>query len=132
MWEKWTALATLAASTCLMRAAIGVILEAAGESVISGLLSECVAIAGANGHAPRAAFIDKMRATLLQHGSTLTASMLRDVERNGPTEADHIIGDLLARRPKAAGSDSTPSLLELACSHLKAYDARRARSPSPG
>ena len=133
MWEKWTALATLAAGTCLMRAAIGDILAApAGESVISGLLSECAAIAEANGHAPRAAFIDKMRATLLQRGSTLTASMLRDVERNGPTEADHIIGDLLARRPKALGSDATPSLLELAYSHLKAYDARRARSPAPG
>lgn len=133
MWEKWTALATLAASTCLMRAAIGDILAApAGERVISGLLAECAAIAKANGHAPRAAFIDRMRATLLQHGSTLTASMLRDVERNGPTEADHIIGDLLARRPNAVGSDSTPSLLELAYSHLKAYDARRARSPAPG
>lgn len=133
MWEKWTALATLAAGTCLMRAAIGDILAApAGESVISGLLSECAAIAETNGHAPRAAFIDKMRATLLQRGSTLTASMLRDVERNGPTEADHIIGDLLARRPKALGSDPTRSLLELAYSHLKAYDARRARSPAPG
>jgi 2-dehydropantoate 2-reductase len=132
MWEKWTALATLAASTCLMRAAIGDILAApAGESVISGLLAECAAIADANGHAPRAAFLDKMRATLLQHGSTLTASMLRDVERNGPTEADHIIGDLLARRPKAVGSDSAASLLRLAHSHLKAYEARRARSPIP-
>ncbi len=132
MWEKWTALATLAASTCLMRAAIGDILAAAaGESVISGLLAECAAIAEANGHAPRDAFIDKMRATLLQHGSTLTASMLRDVERNGPTEADHIIGDLLARRPKAVGSDSDPSLLRLAYTHLKAYEARRARSAIP-
>jgi 2-dehydropantoate 2-reductase len=55
--------------------------------------------------------------------------MLRDVERNGPTEADHIIGDLLARRPKAAGPDPAPSLLQLAYSHLKAYEARRARSP---
>ncbi|HET7064077.1 MAG TPA: 2-dehydropantoate 2-reductase [Rudaea sp.] len=133
MWEKWTALATLAASTCLMRAAIGDILAApAGQSVICGLLSECASIAEANGHAPRAAFIDKMRAALLEHGSTLTASMLRDVERNGPTEADHIIGDLLARRPKSAGSGSAPSLLQLAYSHLKAYDARRARSAAPG
>ncbi|HSE12707.1 MAG TPA: 2-dehydropantoate 2-reductase, partial [Rudaea sp.] len=89
MWEKWTALATLAAGTCLMRAAIGDILNApAGESVISGLLAECAAIAHANGHAPRAAVVEKTSATLLQRGSTLTASMLRDVERNGPTEAD--------------------------------------------
>lgn len=129
MWEKWTALATLAASTCLMRAAIGDILAApAGESLISGLLAECAAIAQANGHAPRATFIEKMRATLLQQGSTLTASMLRDVERNGPTEADHIIGDLLARHPEAVASGSASSLLRLAYCHLKAYEARRARS----
>ena len=133
MWEKWTALATLAASTCLMRAAIGDILAApAGERVISGLLAECTAIAQANGHPPRTEFIDRMRAALLQQGSTLTASMLRDVERNGPTEGDHIIGDLLARRPRVTASDSAPSLLQLAYSHLKAYEARRARSPASG
>ncbi len=133
MWEKWTALATLAASTCLMRAAIGDILAApAGEPVIAGLLAECVAIAQANGHAPRAAFLERMRATLLQQGSTLTASMLRDVERNGPTEADHIIGSLLALRPGRDPTRDPPSPLQLAYLHLKAYEARRAREAAPG
>lgn len=133
MWEKWTALATLAASTCLMRAAIGDILAApAGESVISGLLAECAAIAQANGHAPRAAFIERMRATLLQQGSTLTASMLRDVERNGPTEADHILGDLLARRPQTPLSTGQPTPLQVAYAHLKSYEARRRREAAGG
>lgn len=133
MWEKWAALATLAAGTCLMRAAIGDILNApAGAAVITGLFAECAAIAQANGHPPRAEFVEKMRATLLQPGSTLTASMLRDVERNGPTEADHIIGDLLARRPKAAWPHPAPSLLQIAYGHLKAYEARRARTGMHG
>jgi 2-dehydropantoate 2-reductase len=53
--------------------------------------------------------------------------MLRDIERDGPTEADHIIGDLLARRT-SPGAQAAPSLLQIAYAHLKAYDARRARS----
>jgi 2-dehydropantoate 2-reductase len=128
MWEKWTALATLASSTCLMRASVGDILNARyGNEVITGLLAECSAIAGANGHAPRAAFVERMRATLLQQGSTLTASMLRDVERDRPTESDHIIGDLLARRASDT-HDRGISLLRTAYTHLKAYEARRLRS----
>jgi 2-dehydropantoate 2-reductase len=29
--------------------------------------------------------------------STIMASMLRDIERGAPTEADHVIGDLISR-----------------------------------
>ena len=126
MWEKWVALATLAAGTCLMRAAIGDIVGApAGTAILAGLFAECAAIAAANGHAPRPDVATRMQVLLLQPGSTLTASMLRDVERNGPTEADHILGDLLARG--ATPGDGTPSLLQVAYAHLKAYEARRMR-----
>jgi 2-dehydropantoate 2-reductase len=54
-------------------------------------------------------------------GSLFTASMLRDIENGAPIEADHIIGDLLRR-----GRDY--SLLPIVFTHLKAYEARRARS----
>jgi len=128
MWEKWIGLATLAASTCLMRASIGDILAVpAGEALIAGLFAECAAIAGANGHAPRADFAARMEMFLKQPKSTLTASMLRDLERNGPTEADHIIGDLLARRAPAIAPGGSLSLLEIAYAHLKAYEQRRSR-----
>jgi len=128
MWEKWTALATLAASTCLMRAAIGDILKApGGEATIRAIFAECANIAGANGHGPRPAFRDRMLATLLQPGSTLTASMLRDVERGGATEADHILGDLLERNPAREPTTQQPTLLQIAYAHLKAHEARRAR-----
>src|SRR5262249_11221657 len=120
MWEKWTALATLAASTCLMRAAIGDILKApGGEAAIRAIFAECANIAGANGHGPRPAFRDRMLATLLQPGSTLTASMLRDVERGGATEADHILGDLLERNPAREPRTQQPTLLQIAYAHLK-------------
>jgi 2-dehydropantoate 2-reductase len=50
MWEKWTFLATLAASTCLMRCSIGEILATDhGESLIGGLFDECNSTASAEG-----------------------------------------------------------------------------------
>lgn len=132
MWEKWTALATLAASTCLMRAAIGDILQAPdGEATIAAIFAECAGVAEAHGHGPRPQFRGKMLATLMQKGSTLTASMLRDVERGGPTEADHILGDLLARKPAKGPAAGSPSPLQVAYAHLKAHDARRAREGRP-
>jgi len=51
--------------------------------------------------------------------------MLRDIERGGPVEADHIIGDMI-RRARAKGV-ATP-LLRLVFSHLQAYEARRKRT----
>jgi 2-dehydropantoate 2-reductase len=100
-----------------MRASVGDILNARyGKEVLAGLFAECSAIAGANGRAPRPAFMERMQAMLAQQGSTLTASMLRDIERNGPTEADHIIGDLLARG-RVRGPSSAFLLLQIAYAH---------------
>jgi 2-dehydropantoate 2-reductase len=131
MWEKWTVLATLAGSTCLLRASIGDILSVPdGRALITGMFEECRGISTANGHAPRAAFVDKALATLTQDGSTLTASMLRDIERGARIEADHIVGDLLARKSESAAASSRPSLLRIAYAHLKAYEARQARMAS--
>lgn len=53
--------------------------------------------------------------------------MLRDVERGGPTEADHVLGDLL-RRGEERGIRAP--LLGVAYAHLKSYEARRAREIS--
>ena len=43
---------------------------------------------------------------LTEPGSAFAASMLRDLQRGGPTEADHIVGDML-RRAKALGLPAT-------------------------
>ncbi|KAI3593725.1 2-dehydropantoate 2-reductase [Cupriavidus sp. U2] len=123
MWEKWFFLATLAASTCLMRATIGDILAAPrGRETIAALLDECAAIAAANGYPVREPAMQQARTTLFTEGSPITASMLRDVERGAAIESDQIVGDLLARR----GSTDAPTLA-MALTHLKAYEARRAR-----
>ncbi|MDB6087014.1 MAG: apbA [Gammaproteobacteria bacterium] len=129
MWEKWVFLATLASVTCLMRAPIGdVVASPKGKELIRSLLEECRAIAEGAGHAPQAAFLDQARAALTAAGSSLTASMLRDVETNAPIEADHIIGDLLRRHRGSRPIRDRLSQLATAYAHLKTYEARRART----
>lgn len=124
MWEKWTFLATLAGSTCLMRATIGDIVAApGGRDLIEALLEECRTIAQAAGHAPRPKFMERTRATLTTEGSAFTASMLRDIENGARIEADHIVGDLIARSSDAGAHP----VLDRVYTHLKAYENRRAR-----
>lgn len=123
MWEKWVFLASLAAGTCLLRAAVGDIVEApGGTEFMRGVFEECRAIAAAAGYPVRDEFVDRTRATLTTPGSRFTASMLRDMEANARIEAEHVIGDLIRR----AGLQ--PPLLGIAYTHLKAYEMRRART----
>jgi 2-dehydropantoate 2-reductase len=124
MWEKWVMLATLAGMTCLMRGSVGDIVAASdGSMLMEQLLTECAAVAGAAGHAPRPKVLDQSRAMLTTPGSTFTASMLRDIERGGPTEGEHILGDLVAR---AAAFGVAAPLLRVAFCHLQVYERRRA------
>jgi 2-dehydropantoate 2-reductase len=123
MWEKWVFLASLAASTCLMRAPVGNILAApGGKDFILGMLDECSAVAAAEGYAPRAAFLERIRGMLTTEGSQMTASMFRDIKAGAPVEADHVIGDLVARAD--AAKVPVPKL-RAAYTHLKAYENTR-------
>ncbi len=125
MWEKWVFIATGAGITCLMRASFGDIVAAGAANLTNALFDECCAIAAAQGFAPSEAAVKFSRAMITAPQSTITASMLRDIERGAPIEADHIVGDLL-RRGEAKLSRDTP-LLRIAYAHLKAYEARRKR-----
>ena len=123
MWEKWVFLASLAASTCLMRAPVGHILAApGGKDFILGMLDECSAVAAAEGHAPSGPFFERVRGMLTTEGSQLTASMFRDIRAGAPVEADHVIGDLIARGD--AAKVPVPKL-RTAYTHLKAYERQR-------
>jgi 2-dehydropantoate 2-reductase len=121
MWEKWVFIASMAGITCLMRAALGDIATAGGTNLALELFSECSAISGKNGYVLRAAMRDRIRKTLSTPGSTLMASMLRDVEGHRRTEHEHILGELLAR----AQGIRAP-VLETCLVHLRAYEARRS------
>jgi 2-dehydropantoate 2-reductase len=123
IWEKWVFLASLAASTCLMRAPVGHILAApGGKDFILGMLDECSAVAAAEGHTPGGPFFERVRGMLTAEGSQLTASMFRDIRAGAPVEADHVIGDLIARGD--AAKVPVPKL-RTAYTHLKAYEKQR-------
>jgi len=123
MWEKWVFLTSIAASTCLMRAPVGVILAApGGRDFMLGLLDECRAVATAEGFPPREAALQRTTAMLTTEGSPLTASMFRDIRANMPVEADHVVGDLIARGD--AARVPVPRL-RTAFTHLKAYEKQR-------
>lgn len=124
MWDKWVFLASLAGITCLIRAPVGDIVAAPGGlDATLALLEDCRRVASDNGHAPSESVLAKARGVLTEEGSTLSASMMRDLEQGGPVEADHVVGDLIAR---AAPGAALP-LLRIAYAHLKAYEHRRTR-----
>ena len=123
MWEKWVFLASLAASTSLMRSSVGNILAApGGRDFLLGILDECSAIAKAGGYAPRAPFLERVTGMLTTEGSQLTASMFRDIKAGAKVEADHVIGDLIVRGD--AAKIPVPKL-RTAYTHLKAYEKER-------
>jgi 2-dehydropantoate 2-reductase len=124
MWEKWVFLASLAAATCLMRTSVGNIMAVAGgKDFLLGMLDECSAVATAEGFAPAGPFFQRTRGILTTEGSPMTASMFRDVKAGLPVEADHVIGDLVARAD--AAKIPVPKL-RTAYTHLKAYEKQRA------
>jgi 2-dehydropantoate 2-reductase len=123
MWEKWVFLASLAASTSLMRAPVGDILAApGGKDFLLGVLDECSAVATAEGHPPNGPFFQRTRGMLTAEGSPMTASMFRDIKAGMPVESDHVIGDMIARGD--AAKVPVPRL-RTAYTHLKAYEKQR-------
>ena len=72
--------------------------------------------------APRAPFAGTRAGMLTTEGSPLTASMFRDIKAGQPVEADHVIGDLIARADTA--KVPVPKL-RTAYTHLKAYESQR-------
>jgi 2-dehydropantoate 2-reductase len=122
MWDKWVFIAAGAGITCLMRAAVGDIVAAGAGDLTTGLFDEAASIAAASGYPLQDAVLQRGKTSFTTPGSRIMASMLRDIERGGPIEADHIIGDLLGRAPQP----NPNGLLRIVYAHLKAYEARRA------
>lgn len=124
MWEKWVFIASAAGITSLMRGTVGDIVAAGGAPLVSALIDECAAIATANEYAPRAPALQRARTMLTAAGSPISASMAKDIDKGAAVEADHVIGDLIAR---AAPPLAPTALLNVAYAHLKTYEARRER-----
>jgi 2-dehydropantoate 2-reductase len=121
MWDKWVFLATNAGITCMMRGNVGEIVAAGGVATTLALLDECAGIAAACGFPFSKEASDRARALLTAPGSTLSASMFRDLQRGFRIENEHVIGDLLRRAPDA----TAPKILTAVAAHLHIYEASR-------
>jgi len=124
MWEKWAFIAAAAGICCLMRGTFGDIAAAGASQLGSDMFTECCAIAAKNGFKPGETAVKRSVGMLTAAGSPIAASILRDIERGAPIEADHIIGDLLAR---GSARPVDYPLLQIAYAHLRTYEARRQR-----
>lgn len=124
MWEKWVFIATGAGITSLMRSSVGDIEAAGGAPLAAALLAECAAVATKAGFPPSEASLKRSLSMFTAPGSSLTASMYRDIERGGRTEGEHVLGDLMRRGGLA---ERTDSLLRTAYTHVATYEVRRAR-----
>jgi 2-dehydropantoate 2-reductase len=123
MWEKVAFLAALAATTCLFRGNVAEIMATPdGRAIATRCFEANAAIATAEGHPPREGIL-KWAAERLTRPGPQSASMLRDMEAGKPVEADHIVGHMLSLARKH-GIDDT--VLQMAYTHLKTYEARRA------
>ena len=124
LWEKIVFLCALASATCLFRGNVREIMAApGGKEAMERALAANIEIARRDGHPPRAEVIESARNRLTDPRGNWSASMLRDMESGNRVEADHIVGWMLARA-RAHGIDET--VLSLAYTHLKTYEARRA------
>lgn len=125
MWEKFVGLASLAAMTCLMRAAVcDIMASEEGGALMAETLEACTRTAAANGHPPRESAMAGYRRMLFDPASAGVASMMRDLEGGHRTEGRHVVADML-RRARAAGVDPGP--LRAAWCHLESRELRTRR-----
>jgi 2-dehydropantoate 2-reductase len=126
MWQKWYVLASMNIICILARGTIGEVTAAPhGAEHARAAVDECVAIATANGYTPAPAPLAAHVTRMTEANSKLTSSMYRDLMKGAPVEADHVLGDLLARGE--AHGLSAP-LLRAAYVQLKVYEQQRTQS----
>lgn len=124
MWEKIVHLATVAGGTCAMRASVGDIARTQhGAQFMIDLLEQNAEISGKEGYPVSETFLAEYRKLFRDTNSGYTASMLRDIQRRGSIEADHVVGFML-RKAEQHGIDS--SAYRFIYTHLQAYEMRRA------
>ena len=121
LWQKWAILASMGTLCVLARGTVGQVAAAPhGAEFARALLQECAAIAAANEYPQDGGWFAQNLERLTEAGSTLTSSLYRDMVKGNPVEADHILGDLLAR----ANGVAAP-LVMAAYVQLKIYEAGR-------
>ncbi len=129
LWLKLVHLSTVAGMTCLMRANLGEIIRTPeGAALLKSFFETNIRIASSAGHAPDEAFLRSYYGLFSDRESPYEASMLRDIEKGGSIEGEHILGFML-RKCREAGVEDT--LHRIAYTHAKAYEERRAANRLP-
>jgi len=125
LWDKWIMLTSLAAMCCTLRGAtVDIIAADEGTALMAETVDECRGVAAAEGFDPGDKNVAQLKGFLTQRGSVFAASMLGDLEKGGPIEGRHVIGDMLER----ARRHGLPAPhLRTAYAVVQAYEARRAR-----
>jgi 2-dehydropantoate 2-reductase len=127
MWAKWALLATLAATTCLLRGDVGEIVAApGGRDAAMRILDEVAGAISRVGKAVASETLRSIQAMVTEQGSKQTASLYRDILIGAPVEADQVVGDLVSR---ARSAGLTTPLLAAAYAQLSIYNARRSVTP---
>lgn len=123
VWKKLVFIATAAAATCLMKKPMGTIVsEPEGAKNISTSFElNCQAAAYA-GYEPDKEWKDTTLKELLNQESTMTSSLLRDMQNENPAELS-ILEDMLQTN-RAAGLHN--ELLESGYLAVKAYESKRS------
>lgn len=123
LWNKWWILSTMGAVCIVSGGTVGeMVAQPYGAEISEAILRESVSIAAANGFPVDEPTLAPHIQRMTEPGSSLTSSMYRDMTKGYPVEADHILGDLLARAKGA----SVP-LLKGAYVRLKVYEANREK-----
>jgi 2-dehydropantoate 2-reductase len=129
MWEKLVFLCALAATACLFRGNGGEIVSAPGGlDALTRILDTNIEIARREGSDPRDSVMKGVRDRFSDPNGKWETSMQRDIEAGNPVEADHIVGYMLDKARKHKLDDT---ILSLAYTHLKTYEARRAAGRLP-
>jgi len=124
MWHKYLFITTLSGMTTLFNSAVGPVLEAVdGRELTKQLFEEAAAVMRAHGAPIAENIVEQHMITYEKQTYHTKSSMLRDMEKGLPIEADHLQGYLLSLADRYGVN--TP-LLRIVYNNLKVYENKRA------
>ncbi len=123
LWKKLVHLGTVATVTTLTRASLGVVNQTKdGPWLIEQTLRSVAEISAAEGFPMSDLYMRDYLKTFRAADSNYKASMLRDMERGGLTEGEHIMGYL---RDRATAHGIAAPVFRIAAANVQTYEAGR-------
>ncbi len=124
MWHKYLFITAMSGMTTLMNSAVGPIRDSVyGWELTGQLFEEIAAIMRAAGAPIAENIVDEQLKLFAKQGYAMKSSMLRDMEKGLPVEADHLQGYLLTLADKH-GVEAP--LLRIVYNNLKVYEIKRS------